>query len=45
MEFRLPFNSAKPPFYVSLNSEREIQTWDGPYGTHDADFNWNYFRC
>jgi len=40
MEFRLPFNSAKPPFYVSLNSEREIQTWDGPYGTHDADFNW-----
>lgn len=40
MEFRLPFNSAKPPFYVSLNDEREINTWEGPYGTHDVDFNW-----
>ena len=40
MEFRLPFNSAKPPFYVSLNDEREMQTWEGPYGSHDVDFNW-----
>jgi hypothetical protein len=40
MEFRLPFNSAKPPFYVSLNDQRYLETWEGPYGTHDVDFNW-----
>ena len=40
MEFRLPFNSFKPPFYVSLNNAREIKTWEGPYGSHDVDFNW-----
>jgi len=43
MEFRLPFSSAKPPFYVSLTPaylSRTIQTWEGPYGTHDVDFNW-----
>jgi hypothetical protein len=40
MEFRLPFSSAKPPFYVSVNDQRELNTWEGPYGTHDVDFNW-----
>jgi hypothetical protein len=44
MEFRLPFNSAKPPFYVSLTPaflSRQINTWEGPTGSHDADPNWN----
>ena len=40
MEFRLPFNSYKPPFYVSLNDDRYLEVWEGPYGTHDADSNW-----